>query len=342
VRIAGAIVLLVVTIGAIGAPWLAPNDPHARFDELLYAQPTRIHWLGADEGRADGRGPGNTSEKDAAISGPHIHPLRVLSLRERTFEEDRSQAIPLRWFADGRVITGDPASGAPLLLLGGDGLGRDIFSRLLHGARATLLVAVIATLGATLAGALVGGVSGQSAGWLDALLSRITEFVLVLPAIYVALSLRAVLPLVLSASTVFLLLTGIFTLLGWPVVARGVRAIVLAERERDYAMAARAAGAGPARLLLLHLLPAASGYVLTQATLLFPAFILAEATMSFVGLGFPTEVATWGTMLQEAANVTTLVDAPWALAPAFGIFAVVLGVNLVVQGSGHTPVPLEP
>ena len=75
-----------------------------------------------------------------------------------------------------------------------------------------------------------------------ALLSRITEFVLVLPAIYVALSLRAVLPLVLSASTIFLLLTGIFTLLGWPVVARGVRAIVLAERERDYAMAARAAG----------------------------------------------------------------------------------------------------
>jgi peptide/nickel transport system permease protein len=205
-----------------------------------------------------------------------------------------------------------------------------------------LLVAVIATLGATLAGALVGGISGQSAGWLDALLSRVTEFVLVLPAIYVALSLRAVLPLVLSASTVFLLLTGIFTLLGWPVVARGVRAIVLAERERDYAMAARAAGAGRARLLVLHLLPAASGYVLTQATLLFPAFILAEATMSFVGLGFPTEVATWGTMLQDAANVTTLVDAPWALAPAFGIFAVVLGVNLVVQGSGHTPVQLEP
>ena len=341
-RTAGAIVLLIVTIGAIGAPWLAPNDPNARFDELLYAQPTQIHWFGADEGRPEGGPVGDASESDAAVSRPHIHPLRVLSLRERTFEEDRSRAIPLRWFADGRFVTGDPADSAPLLLLGADGLGRDIFSRLLHGARATLLVAMIATLGATLAGALVGGISGQSAGWLDALLSRVTEFVLVLPAIYVALSLRAVLPLVLSASTVFLLLTGIFTLLGWPVVARGVRAIVLAERERDYAMAARAAGAGRARLLVLHLLPAASGYVLTQATLLFPAFILAEATMSFVGLGFPTEVATWGTMLQEAANVTTLVDAPWALAPAFGIFAVVLGVNLVVQGSGHTPVQLEP
>ena len=319
-RTAGAIVLLAVILAAAAAPWLAPNEPNQRFEQLMSAPPTRVHVAG----------------------GGHIYPQRVVSLRERTFTEDRSRTVPLRWFADGRLVTADPATGAPLLLLGADGYGRDIFSRLLYGARATLLVAVIATLGATLLGALIGGISGHSAGWLDAALSRITEFVLVLPAIYVALSLRAVMPLVLSATTVFLLLTGIFTLLGWPVVARGVRAIVLAERERDYAMAARAAGAGTTRLLSRHLLPAASGYILTQATLLFPAFILAEATMSFVGLGFPTDVATWGTMLQEAANVATLGDAPWALAPAFAIFAVVLGVNLVLQGSGHTPVPLEP
>jgi peptide/nickel transport system permease protein len=250
--------------------------------------------------------------------------------------------VPLRWFSDGHLLTADPGRGAPLLLLGADGLGRDILSRLLHGARATLLVAVVSTLGATLLGMLIGGVSGQSAGWLDAGLSRVTEFVLVLPAIYVALALRAVMPLVLSAIAVFLLLTGIFTLLGWPVVARGVRAIVLAERERDYAMAARAAGASGTRLLTRHLLPAAAGYVLTQATLLFPAFILAEATMSFVGLGFPSDVATWGTMLQAAADVANLVDAPWALSPAVAIFLVVLGVNLVVQGAGRPPVLLEP
>jgi peptide/nickel transport system permease protein len=107
-------------------------------------------------------------------------------------------------------------------------------------------------------------------------------------------------------------------------------------------MAARAAGAGAARLLWLHLLPAAAGYILTQATLLLPAFILAEATMSFVGLGFPSTVATWGTMLQDAANVATLGDTPWTLAPALAIFLVVLGVNLVVQGSGRAPVQLEP
>ena len=315
----GIVVLTVIACAGLGASWLSPNDPNERFADLMYAPPTRVHVAG----------------------GAHIFPLRIRSLRERTFDEDRSRPVPVRWFSGGRLVTADPETGAPLLLLGADGYGRDIFSRLLHGARATLLVAIIATLGATLLGALIGGIAGQAAGWLDAVLSRLTEFVLVLPAIYVALSLRAVMPLVLSATTVFLLLTGIFMLLGWPVVARGVRAIVLAERERDYAMAARAAGASGSRLLVQHLLPAAGGYVLTQATLLFPAFILAEATMSFVGLGFPSTVATWGTMLQDA-NVATLGDAPWALAPAGAIFLVVLGVNLVVQGRGRAPVQLEP
>jgi peptide/nickel transport system permease protein len=305
---------------ALFAPWLGPNDPNRRFDHLIYAPPTRIH-LGSP-----------------AVSGPHIYPWQVISLRERRFEEERLRPVPLQWFADGHLVTGDVSAGAPLLLMGADAYGRDTFSRLLHGARTTVTLAVAATIAATLLGAFIGGLSGQSGGWIDAGLSRISEFVLVLPAIYVALALRAVMPLVLPAPTVFALLLGIFTLLGWPVVARGVRAIVLAERDREYAIAARAAGAGRTRLLVRHLLPAARGYMTTQATLLLPAFILAEATLSFIGLGFPETSATWGTMLQGASNVALLGDAPWSLAPAFAIFVVVLGVNLVVQGSGRAPV----
>ena len=312
--------LVAVAAAALLAPWLAPNDPARRFNDLLYAPPTRIVFA----------------------PGPAIHPLEIVSRRERRFGEDRSRTVPLRWFAEGRVVTADPGGGAPLLLLGADGYGRDIFARLLFGARTTLTLAVIATAGATLLGALIGGMSGQAAGWIDAIVSRVSEFVLVLPAIYVALSLRAVMPLVLDPATVFVLLTGILTLLGWPVVARGVRAIVIAERSREYAEAARAMGAGGPRLLLRHLLPAATGYITTQATLLVPAFILAEATLSFVGLGFPDTVSTWGTMLQEAANVAMLVDAPWALAPAVAIFFVVLGVNLVVQAGGRRDAILRP
>jgi peptide/nickel transport system permease protein len=123
---------------------------------------------------------------------------------------------------------------------------------------------------------------------------------------------------------------------GWPMVARGVRAIVATERERDYALAACALGMGRGRLLVRHLLPAARGFLTTQATLLLPAFILAEATLSYVGLGFSEPAVSWGTMLQEAANVAALADAPWTLTPAVAIFLVVLAVNLIVQ-DGRSP-----
>ena len=295
-RRTGAMLLGIIVVAALGAPWLAPNPPNRRFNDLLYAPPTRIHvW---DEG----------------LSAPHVHAWRLVSRLERRFDEDRSTRAPLRWLTAGVLVSASPDEGAP----------------------------VLATLAATLLGALIGSVAGYAGGWLDGVLSRLSEFVLVLPAIYVALALRAVMPIVLPASTVFLLLVGIFTLLGWPMVARGVRAIVLTERDREYAVAARAAGASRARLLTRHLLPAAGGYLSTQATLLLPAFILAEATLSYVGLGFPDTTPTWGTMLQDAANVAMLGDAPWTLAPAAAIFAVVLGVNLLVQSTGRAPVQLEP
>ena len=167
---------------------------------------------------------------------------------------------------------------------------------------------------------------------------RVSEFLLVLPAVYVVLALRAALPLVVEPSTTFLALGCIFTVFGWPLVAKGVRGIVASERERDYVHAARALGAGPARILWTHILPSVRGHVAAQATLLLPAFILAEATMSYIGFGFPDRTPTWGTLLQDAANVSLLSDAPWTLAPAGAIFVVVLGVNLVLQRRGRVPV----
>lgn len=321
---AGWSLLLLIACAALAAPWLSPNPPNRRFDDLLYAPPTDIHFW------QDGP------------TAPFIHSQRVVSRIERRFESDRSRPVTLRWFSSGTIVTADPENNVPLLLLGADGYGRDVFSRLLHGARATLAVSMISALLATIIGAGVGGIAGYLGGWLDGVLSRVSEFVLVLPAIYVALVLRAVLPLVLPPATVFMLLVGIFALLGWPIVARGVRAIVLAEREREYAVAARAAGAGDGRVLLRHLLPASTGFLKTQASLLVPAFMLAEATLSYVGLGFPSTVPTWGTMLQDASNVALLGDAPWSLAPAAAIFVVVLGVNLLAQSEGRAPVQLEP
>jgi peptide/nickel transport system permease protein len=224
------------------------------------------------------------------------------------------------------------------LPLGADSYGRDIFARLLYGARTSIGVAVIALIGTLLLGMVVGGAAGYVGGTADEVLMRSAEFILVLPTMYVVLVLRAALPLVLPAWAVFALMAGIFALVGWPTVARGVRAIVAAERRREYAIAAVSLGAGHGRVLFRHLLPASAGFLAAQATLLLPAFILAEATLSYVGLGFPDPIPSWGSMLQDGANVTNLAEFPWTLSPAAAIFFVVLALNLVLQGSGAGPV----
>jgi peptide/nickel transport system permease protein len=317
VRRAGIAIVACVALAAVLAPALTPNQAHTRFPDRAYAPPMPLRIV-------DGEG---------RWRAPFVYPIRLADRLERRYEEDRSNPVPIVWFSRGVVAQVSDERLGPWLPLGADGAGRDVFARLVYGARLSLAVALAATIGAMLIGTLAGGVAGAAGGVLDETLMRLSDFVIVLPAMYVVLSLRAALPLVLPPAQVFSLVAGILALVGWPIVARGVRAIVASERERDYAQAAIALGAGRARLLLRHLLPAARGFLAAQAALLVAAFILAEATLSYIGLGFPDPSVSWGVMLQEAANVSAMADAPWMLAPAAGIFLVVLGVNLAAPPS---------
>jgi len=303
-------------LAAAFAPWLSPNDPRRPFDSRAYAPPSRLHVL-TDAG---------------SLTMPFFYAHRLENALERRYTVDREHVVPLHWLGPRLVRTSDDAQ--PLMLLGGDALGRDVFSRLLHGARISLALALIAACGATLLGALAGGAAGHANGALGAVIMRIAEFVMVLPALYVVLALRAVLPLVLPPLEIFLLTAAIFALVGWPLAARGVRAIVAAERHRDYAEAAFALGATRWRVLWRHVLPATAGFVRTQFTLFLPACILTEAALSYAGLGFPDDLPSWGTLLQEAGNVGVLATAPWLLAPAIAIFSVVFAVNLAIESRG--------
>ena len=312
-----------VTLVAVAAPGRgrravrrAARDPDAHFAGLLNAPPTRPH----------------AATTHGAWHAPFIYRWRLANQLEQRYEEDRSArsaAGVVCRRASGRLCgrRADAAVAARRRQLRPRRVQPPAVRRA-HLARSRRVPRRSArcSLGASL-----GGLAGYAGGSIDDVLMRATDFVMVLPAIYVVLALRAVLPLVLDRRH------------GLRAAHRHLRdrrravhrarraGIVRSERRLDYAAAAQALGASHVRLLAPHLLPAARGFLAVQITLLVPAFIVAEATLSYVGLGFPDPVASWGTMLHDASNIRVFADFPWLLSPAAAMFLVVLGVNLVLQ-----------
>ena len=305
-----ALILVGVLVAvAVAGPLVAPYGPVTRFDDHLHAPPMPLH--------LDGR-------------GLYTVPLRLVDRLEQTFAEDSTQRAGLPWTT--------PAA-TPVLLLGADRLGRDVLSRTLHGARASLGLALVATAGTLLLGAILGGWAGMAGGLVERLVLKAGDVLMVLPVLYVVVALRAALPLVLPLPVVVAVLAAIFVLLGWPRIARGVWAIVRAEARQEHVLAATALGATRWRVMTRHLLPACHGYLAVQTALLVPMFVLAEATLSYVGLGFPDGVPSWGTALSEAATISAMTRAPWTLAPALAMFLVVLVTNVLLEPARerHTP-----
>lgn len=304
-------VALVAAIGilAVFAPVLAPNGASEIFPDRAYAPPMRVRLIHAGSVRA-----------------PFVYRQVLVDRLMGEFREDASEPVPLTWFTGGRLVATSDGK-TPLLLLGGDALGRDVFSRLLSGARLSLGVTLAGVIGALLVGTAVGGLAGSAGGGTDSALMFATDFLLALPGAYLVLVLRGFLPLTLSTAVIFALLAALFAFAAWPHAARGVRAIVAVERRRDYAEAARALGAGRWRLAA-HLIPAARGFLAVETVLLVPALLVAETTVSYLGLGFPDANPSWGTMLIDATSLSAMRQAPWMLAPAAALFLVVLGVQL--------------
>ncbi len=310
---AGLLVLAIVAVSAVAAPLVATNDPGRQFRDHVLAPPMRPHLIDAD-GRWHLR--------------PFIYPVRVVDRLGRRFAEDRTRPVALGLFVRGRLVGPlDPDAG-PWLPLGADRLGRDGWARLVFGARRSLGVAVVACAGALALGLAVGVVAGYAGGFVDTLAMRAAELIVAMPVLYVVLAVRAGLPQTLAPPAVFTLMTAVLALLGWPIVARGVRAIVAREALQEFAVAARALGASPTRIVWRHLAPATLGFLRLQGLQLLPAAILAETTLSFAGLGFAADAPSWGTLLNDASDLAVLSDAPWLLAAAGAVVTVVFAVNL--------------
>ncbi len=297
--------------------------PSAQNRNLAFVPPNQVHFLDA-EGHLHLR--------------PFIYSWMPRADSSNEYQEDRSAALPIRFFTLGAPykVLGKIASqrhlfgvdgGARLFLIGGDGFGRDEFSRLLYGGRTSLFAGILATLISLSIGLALGGLAGYYGRWVDDLAMRASEVFLTIPWLYLLLFVRAFLPLQTHPNAVFLLLIAVFGVLGWARPARLIRGVVLSAKEREYVLAARGFGASDLYLLRKHILPDACGVVATQTALYIPQFILAEVTLSFFGLGVSEPTPSWGNMLAGLQQYFVLESCWWMFAPAFALIIVFLAYN---------------
>jgi peptide/nickel transport system permease protein len=219
---------------------------------------------------------------------------------------------------------------------GTDDLGQDLLARMIYGGRISLAVGLAAMTVAVVVGIFIGAVAGMSRGWVDAFLMWLTDLFLSLPALPLLLLIiylfRDGLAAIFGAEGgVFILVVIVIGGLRWMPVARLVRAQFLSLREKEFVEAARALGASPLRQVVRHILPNALGPVIVAGTIDVAAAIIAESTLSFLGLGFPPDIPTWGRLLFDAKDHLDI--APhWALFPGAAIFLAVLTINFIGDG----------
>lgn len=218
-----------------------------------------------------------------------------------------------------------------VFLLGSDEFGRDQFSRFVWGAQLSLFSGLAAALLALALGACLGAVAGMFGKRADDVLMSMAELFLALPWFYLLLGVRATLPLDLHPGRAFLVIVCLLGAIGWAKPARLVRGIVLSAREREYVLAARGFGASDWYLLRKHVLPEARGVLAAQAALLIPQYILAEITMSFLGLGVNEPGVSWGLMLRPLQQYSALVGHWWLWIPAALVVPFVFGYHLLAR-----------
>jgi peptide/nickel transport system permease protein len=298
---------------AIGSPVFAPYDPTFQNRAMPDCPPMRIHIAAPSEW---GRG----------IF--YAHPMRMIDRMERRYAGDRSRRVYIRLFHRWHLFTTDRPE-EPFFLIGSDGLGRDLFSRIVYGARVSMFVGLVGVAISFSLGITVGALSGYVGGMVDNLIMRWSEIEMSLPSFYFILALAAIIPPGLSATVTFFLIVAIMSFISWAGFARVIRGMAASVRGVPYVEAARALGASRWRIISRHVIPSVMGYAIVAATLSIPGYILGESALSLLGLGIQEPASSWGNLLAAAEDVQNLRHYPWILIPGIFIFLAVMSFNFL-------------
>jgi peptide/nickel transport system permease protein len=342
IALASLVVIVFMYLVAAFADFIAPFDPNATNARFTYAPPQGLSLM-----------------LDGSFR-PHVDQLKMTLNTEsmrREFMPDPTKPVSVSFFVPAQqpyYLLGfipmrtklfgltNPKPGDSLYIFGADRLGRDIFSRVVHGAKISLSIGLVGVFVSLILGVAIGGISGFFGGWIDIVIQRFIELLRSIPTIPLWMGFAAAIPASWPPLRTYFVITVIVSLIGWTSLAREVRGKFLSLRNEDFVTAARLDGMSEIGIIFHHLVPSFISHIIATLTLAIPSMILAETALSFLGIGLQPPIVSWGVLLQEAQNIRAVAQAPWLLfTPAAAIVISVLSLNFLGDGLRDAADPYE-
>jgi peptide/nickel transport system permease protein len=256
------------------------------------------------------------------------YPMTMTDAMARRFTEDHSHRTWIRFFRRGHLFTTDSPA-VPYFMLGSEALGRDLFSRIVYGARVSMCIGLVGVFISFSLGITVGAFSGLMGGMTDNLIMRWCEIEMSLPGFYFLLALAAVIPSGMSTVATFFMIVAIMAFISWAGFARVIRGMAASVRSAPFVEAGRALGGSRTRLLVRHVIPTVLGFAAVNASLSIPGYILGESSLSLLGLGIQEPASSWGNLLSQAMDPQNIEHYPWVLIPGVFISIAVMAFNFL-------------